>query len=95
MCMTNCLNCCQSLLLFSATIEHTRVKVDMHTTATLMERRSNPCKHGQPFSQAMSGNIWNHTHTNPYSVYKAHIQNLNGCLCCTNVSLCYGNGRED
>ena len=27
-------------------------------------------------------------HSNPYSVYKAHIQNLNGCLCCTNVSLC-------
>ena len=60
----------------------------MHTTGTLMERRSNPCLLAQPFSQTMSGTKWNHTHTNPCSVYKAHIQNLNGCLCYTNVSLC-------
>ena len=90
-CKTNRLNCCQSLLLFSATTEHMKGEGGYAYNWYINERRSNPCKHGllaQPFSQAMSGTKWNHTHTNPYSVYKAHIQNLNGCLCCTNVSLC-------
>ena len=75
------------LLLFSATTEHTKGEGGYAYNCYINGKE----EHGllaQPFSQAMSGTKWNHTHTNPYSVYKAHIQNLNGCLCCTNVSLC-------